>query len=233
MIGFIFVVLESSMKKMFLCAAFIVGVNAIGFSQSAELWFSAGGAFGNYFMNGDKLESSCTFSPGINLSFYALFNRENKISIGPFFNYGILFPVVNNAGKLDDPSVQLDFVLVGVGFGYDINESLKFYFGIGPHLNALFLHNRGEDNSKRGDYTVGFGIGGDIGIKYDFSRFVCLNAGTTITYNFLGYNETGPVTDRGIDPEDSSGLIHRYSMIGIKPYIAIGFSFDIKSFRGQ
>jgi len=221
------------MKRMFLCFAFIVGVSAIGFSQSAELWFSAGGGFGNYFMNGEEMESSYTFSPGINLSFYALFNRENKIGIGLFFNYGIMFPVINNAGKLDDPSVQLDFVLIGVGFGYDINDSLKLYFGIGPHLNALFLHERGEDNSKRGDYTVGFGIGGDIGIKYNFTRFVCLNAGTTITYNFLGYNETGVRTNSCLDSKDSSGLIDRFSMVGIKPYIAIGFSIDTKSFRGQ
>jgi len=221
------------MKKMFLCVVFIVGVNAIGFSQSAELWFSAGGGFGNYFMNGDEIENSYTGSAGINLSFYALFNRENKIGIGLFFNYGIMFPVINNAGKLDDPSVQLDFVLLGVGFGYDINDSLKLYFGIGPHLNALFLHNRGEDNSKRGDYTVGFGIGGDLGIKYDFARFVCLNVGTTITYNFLGYNETGPRTNRGLKLKDTSDLIDRFSMVGIKPYIAVGFTIDTKSFKGQ
>jgi len=215
------------MKKMLLCAAFIVGVNAIGFSQSAELLFSLGGAFGNYFMNGDDLESGYTGSPGINLNFYALFNREKKIGIGPFFNYGIMFPVVSDTKKPDDPSVQLDFVLIGVGFGYDINESMKLYFGIGPHLNALLLHNRGEDNTERGDYTVGFGIGGDVGIKYNFTKFVCLNAGTTITYNFVGHNETGPRTNRGLKPKDTSGLVDHFSMVGIKPYIAIGCSLDL------
>ncbi len=214
------------MKKTFLCIAFIVGVSAIGFSQSAELWFSTGGAFGNYFMSGDEVESSYTGSAGINMSFYALFKRE-KIGMGAFFNYGIMFPVVNTAEKLDDPSVQLDFVLVGFGFGYDVNESLQFYFGIGPNMNALFLHNRGEDDLERGDYTVGFGIGGDLGIKYNFTKFVFLNAGTTISYNFLGYNETGIRTNKkGLDPKDSSGIVDRFSMVGIKPYIAVGARFD-------
>jgi hypothetical protein len=78
-------------------------------------------------MNSSQQGNSYTGSPGINLSLYSLFGQKN---IGLFFNYGILIPVINNTGNDYNSSVQLDFHLLGVGFGHDINEKIKLYYGL-------------------------------------------------------------------------------------------------------
>jgi hypothetical protein len=231
MIGFIFIIfMECVVKKTFLCITFIVGINAISFSQEEtkgfpfDIWFSTGPAFGNYFMNGNDLESSYTGSPGINLNFYALFGERN---IGVFFNYGILFPAVNNTEKNYDPSVQLDFILAGIGFGHNINNNIKLYFGIGPNINMLFLHS-GENDEKNGDYLIGLGIGGNIGFKYKLAKWLSIDVGTTVSYNFAAYRELRDDIDfrRNRYDLEKSGWVDRYSMTGIKPYIAIGFGYS-------
>jgi len=214
------------MKRLFLGAALLVGISVMGFSQDKtkafpiDAMFSAGPTFGNYFMNGTDLEKSYTGSPGINLNFYALFGEKN---LGVFFNYGILFPAVNNTGEKYDPSVQLDFTLLGFGLGYSLNEKLMLHFGIGPNMNMLFLHS----DEKSGDYFIGLGIGGDIGIKHKLAKYVSLDVGTTISYNFAAYREMRNNIDLRNNNYDleKSGWVKGYSMIGIKPYITIGFNY--------
>jgi len=82
------------MRKLFFNAVLVVCISAIGFSHDEiqrlnfDLWFSAGPAFGNYFLNGTNLENNYSGSPGINFTFYALFGEKN---IGLFYNYGKLF----------------------------------------------------------------------------------------------------------------------------------------------
>jgi hypothetical protein len=218
------------MKRAFMCVVLAVGISAMGFSNEEtnrfpfDIWSSIGPSFGNYFMNGNDLENGYTGSPGINLNFYALFGERN---IGVFFNYGILFPVVNNMGKDYDPSVQLDFILLGIGFGHNINDNLKLYFGIGPNMNMLFLQGR-ENREKNGDYYIGLGIGGNIGLKYNFTKWLSIDAGTTLSYNFAAYREIrNDINFRRNRYElEKSGWANNYSMIGIKPYIAIGFGYS-------
>ena len=214
------------MKKSFLCVLLVFGISAMGFSQDEterfpiNIWFSAGPSFGNYFMNGKDLENSYTGSPGVNLNFYALFGEKN---MGIFFNYGIMFPVVNSTRENYEPSVQLDFILLGFGFGYDINESLMLHFGIGPNMNMLFLHS----DTNSGDYFIGLGLGGDIGLTFNPIKFLCINVGTTLSYNFSAYREIRNNIDFRNNKYDivESGWVNHYSMIGIKPYITIGFNY--------
>jgi hypothetical protein len=174
-------------------------------------------------MNGKDLESSYTGSPGINLSFYTLFNQKNS---GIFCKYGILFPAVNNMEKDYDPSVQFDFILVGVGFGYDISQNMKLHFGIGPDMNMLFFHSDKDSGTTKGDYFAGLGIGGDIGIKFNITNLICLNVGTTLSYNFAAYREIRSIDNWDDKKTESSGWVSRYSMADVKPYIAIGVHFD-------
>jgi len=217
------------MKMLFLGTVLLVGIGVMGFSQDEtkdfpiDILFSAGPAWGNYFMNGTGLENSYTGSPGINLNFYALFGEKK---LGLFFNYGILFPAVNNTGKNHDPSVQLDFILLGFGFGYSLNENLMLHFGIGPDMNMLFLHSI-ENNEKSGDYFIGLGIGWDIGFKHKLAKYLTLDIGTTISYNFSAYREIRNNIDFHNNNYDleKSGWVKGYSMIGIKPYITIGLNY--------
>jgi len=156
------------------------------------------------------------------LAFYALFGEKN---IGLFYNYGIMFPAVNNAGVNYEPSVQLDFILLGIGFGYDINKTLKLHFGVGPNMNMLFLHGK-ENTETMGDYFIGLGLGGDIGLKIKLTKFLIIDAGTTLSYNFAAYSEKRRYTDFGRNKYEieDSGWVNNYSMIGIKPYILFGFN---------
>jgi len=152
------------MKKAILCATLIIAVGTIGLAQERaqgsyfRIWLSAGPTFGNYFMTGSNLESSYTGSPGINLSFYALFGERN---IGLFFNYGILFPVIDSTGRNLRTSIQLDFILLGAGFAHVVNESTMLYFGVGPHMNNIFLHSR--ENAE----TIG-----DILLRWDLEEIL-------------------------------------------------------------
>jgi hypothetical protein len=216
------------MKKVFLWIALIVCITGIGFSDDTtqefkfDIWFSMGPSFGNYFMNGTNMERSYTGSLGFDLSFYVLFGDRN---IGLFFNYGILFPVVTNSGINLEPSVQLDFILLGVGFGHNINEALKLYFGIGPNMNMLFLHSK-ENSETFGDYFIGLGLGGDVGLKYNLTNYFSINVGTTLSYNFAAYREIRNFSDRRRNKYEIeySGWEKGYSMVGIKPYILFGIN---------
>ena len=213
------------MKKSFLCVLLVFGISAMGFSQDEtersprEIWFSTGSAFGNYLMNGMDLESNYTGSPGVNLNFYALFGEKN---ICVFFNYGIIFPVVNSTREYNESSVQIDYTPLGFGFGYDINQSLMLHLGIGPNMNMLFL----RSDTNAGDYFIGLGLGGDIGFKFNPIKSLCIDFGTTLSYNFVAYKEIRNNIDFRHNKYDivGSGWMNQYSMIGIKPYILIGFN---------
>jgi len=216
------------MKKAFFSAVLLVCISAIGFSQDKtqrsnfDLWFPAGPAFGNYFMNGINLENNYTGFPGVNLTFYALFGEKN---IGLFYNYRIMFPAVNNAGINYEPLVQFDFILLGIGFGHNINEILKLHFGVGPNMNMLFLHSK-ENTEIMGDYFIGLGLGGDVGLKFKLTKFFIIDVGTTLSYNFAAYSEKRRYFDFGRNKyeTENSGWLKSYSMIGIKPYILFGFN---------
>jgi len=228
------------MKKVFLCAALIVCVVTIGFSQEeaqssqlkpssfqVDMWFTTGAAFGNYLFGGTHAENDYIGSPGINLSFYSLFGPNQ---IGIFFNYGILFPAIYGSGQSHDQSAQLDFILFGFGFGHDINESIKLHLGIGPHLSFFGLINSVDKETTINNYILGLGIGGDIGIKLNVTKFVCIDFGTTLAYNFAVLNEISR-EKKGKDSWrnrkiETSNWNDINSIIGIKPYITVGFNLN-------
>lgn len=216
------------MKKGFLCAALIVCINAIGFSQeetqsfSDDMWFSLGASFGNTFMNGTGQKSSYIGSPGFNVAF-SLFGKKN---IGYFYNFGMLFPVANNAGQNYDPSAQLDYI-VGICFGYDINEALKLYCGIGPNINMIFLHTK-ENGETYGDYSICLGMGGDIGIKYKFRKNLSIDFGTTVSQNIAAYRTIRSNVDYWHNQytveESGWGWVNKFTVTTLKPYVLFGFN---------
>jgi hypothetical protein len=213
------------MKKTLFCIVLVVLISSIGFSldetqgTKIDIWFSAGPGFGNYFMNGTNQENNYIGSPGINLSLYALFGEKN---IGLFYNYGILFPVINNAGINYESSLQLDYILLGIGSGYNINEILKLHFGVGPNMNMLSLHGK-KNTVTMDDNFICWGLGGDIGIRIKLFKFICVDVGTTLSYNFAAYDR------------ENTNWVNRFSMVGIKPYVSFGGSSEklVKKSRKQ
>jgi hypothetical protein len=63
-----------------------------------------------------------------------------------------------------------------------------------------------------------FGIGGDIGIKYDITHIVFINLGSVLTFDFASY------TSLKSSVENTSGWSNNYFMFGLRPYICIGFN---------
>ena len=217
------------MKRTFFFIGLIFCICSIGFSHEdkeppqLDIWIASGPVFGNYFINGTDLEKNYTGSLGFDFSSYALFGKKN---LGIFFNSSILLPAINNIEKDYSMSLQFDCINIGFGVGFDLNKIMKLRFGIGPNINALFLHSKEEDKTS-GDYIMGCGIGGDIGLKFNLVKYLCIDVGTTVSYNFLGYRVImNDVNHRHDNYEvEKSSWINRYSLIGIKPYIAVGFNF--------
>jgi hypothetical protein len=209
------------MKKTIFRFVLFVVLTTTAFSLE-ETWLSIGANFGNYFDNGSDSGSFYAGSPGINFGGYGFWNQKN---IGMFFNYGLFFPVAETFGNNYKPIVQADFIL-GPGFRYNINEKLRLHFGIGLDVNLLFLLDRVDKNNKVTDKRIALGIGGDMGLKYDITDVVYIDFGTTLSYNFAGHSKIESTLDNWTNTKmESSGWINRYSMFGIRPYIAIGFNY--------
>jgi hypothetical protein len=208
------------MKKTVLSLVLFLGFAVATFSLE-ETWLSIGANFGNYFDNGSDAGDFYVGSPGINLGGYGFWNQKN---IGIFFNYGFLFPVADTIGNDYKPTVQADFVL-GPGFRHAINEKLKLHFGIGLDVNLLALLDRVDNDNKLSDERIALGIGGDIGLKYDLTDVVYIDCGAALSYNFAGYRRVESTSDNWTNTKRESGWINGYSMLGIRPYIAIGFNY--------
>jgi hypothetical protein len=167
------------------------------------------------------LEDFYAASPGINLTGYSFSDRKN---IGSFYNYGFFYPLLDNIEGNFKPVIQYDFI-IGLGFRYDINERIKLHFGIGPDFNLLYLLNREDENVKQTDYIISFGLGQDIGIKFDITDIVYIDAGAVLTYNFAALRVVESTADNWKNTaQESSGWVKKFSMPGIKPYIAVGFN---------
>jgi hypothetical protein len=210
------------MKKAVLCFLLILGISSIAFSLE-ESWLSLGTGFGNYLERDEKLGDFYMGSFGANISGYGFWNQKN---IGIFINYGFLFPSVHNMQNNFNPlTTQMDF-LFGVGFRHNFNERLKLHYGIGlSYLFSSFM-DRTDINNKFLDNRFGLGIGGDIGIKYDITDVIYFDFGLTFAYNFVNYSASRSTTDNWTNTKhEFSGWVNNSSMIGIKPYIAIGFNY--------
>jgi hypothetical protein len=221
------------MKRFFILLAgltFCINFSVFADEETQEtrtetIWFSTGANWGNYFDFGTDLGNFYSGAPGINFSGYGFYDHKN---IGFFFNYGLLFPVFNNIDNNYNPTVQGDFIL-GVAFKHDISERLKLHFGIGPDFNMFYLLDRVNDDVKYTDSRYGFGIGGDIGIKYDLTDSVYINIGTTLSYDFITYRAVESTVDNWVNTKrESDGWITN-SFIGIKPYLSIGMNLYQKT----
>ncbi|GHU92298.1 hypothetical protein FACS189479_00780 [Spirochaetia bacterium] len=94
-----------------------------------------------------------------------------------------------------------------------------------PEVNSLYLFDNEDKNVKKTDYIISFGLGEDIGIKFDITDIVYLDVGTTLTYNFAAFREVESTRDNWKNTAwESSGWVNNFSMPGIRPYITIGFN---------
>ncbi|GHT70037.1 hypothetical protein FACS1894110_20710 [Spirochaetia bacterium] len=224
------------MKRLIALLGFLACMNFMVFAQEdtekeriETSWLSVGFNWGNNFNIGDDIGNFYSGSPGVNFSGYGFYNQSK---IGFFFNYGLMFPVVNNIENGYSPIDQADF-LMGVGFRHELNKKLNLHFGVGPNFNMYFLLNKVDNDVKATDARYSFGIGGDIGLKFDLTDSIFIDVGTTLSYDFATYRTVDSTNDNWTNTKrESSGWITN-SFFGIKPYVAIGFNVYQKTSKAK
>jgi len=221
------------MKKLFLLFIVVLRLSSHLFSNESisEGWVGLGANFGTFIHNDPELGDFYAGNLGLNFSAHIFLNQRN---VGFFFNFGVLFPAMGNIENDFDPSIQFDFLL-GLAFRHHLSEALKLYYGIGFHLYSASFEKNLNNNVRYEDERVGFGLGGDIGLKYDFTDVVYANIGAVLSYTFVQHREeeeeSSTDTDSWVTKRERAGWITDASRIGIRPYIGIGFNFTVRSER--
>jgi hypothetical protein len=216
------------MKKWVFVAAFALMANSVLFSQYRdepyfyESWLGIGANFGNYLQkDDDRLGNFYTGAFGMNLSGYGFRNYQN---IGTFYNIGFLYPVTDNIESNYISTVRAD-ILIGPGFRHNISEKLKLHYGIGFNLSISNFLDEESIDIKTYDRRTGFGIGGDVGIKYDITDKIYLDFGTALHCNFVNYRYVYSTEDKWTNRrQEYSNWINNSLTVGMRPYIAIGMN---------
>jgi hypothetical protein len=196
------------MKKIFFCILLIICVNAISFAER-KTWLSTGGTIGYYNINSEHLwNPGNTFLAGIHFNYYTIFQQRN---IGIFSNFNFLFFDLNKESGYTD---QIDFT-IGIASAYEINKKLRTYFGIGPNVCLLINIYQGYDFRELSKLLLGLGIGGDIGLQFNFTNSISGNIGTILSFQFFGYGYYSAI------PSPIYGWENGYLTFGIKPYIGV------------
>ncbi|MDR1399741.1 MAG: hypothetical protein LBJ41_07465 [Treponema sp.] len=226
------------MKQATFVMLLLVGINAAAFSLQ-EAWLSTGFEFGNSFENSPDEGSVYTGAPGFNLNLYGFQDRKN---IGAFAHYSFLFPVISSRnGDLEDYDFQFQLIL-GPGFRFHITEDLKLRCGIGFDFMYIYaIYNQKDATGNTIDFlrvASHFGIGGDIGIKYDITDSFYINGGITLSYTVKKYMYVYSWQETSNDERTQTRIeynnITGYSMFDIKPYLGIGFnSYQEKAVWGK
>jgi hypothetical protein len=209
------------MKKIMIGILLVFGVCTTVFSLQ-ENWSSLNISFGNYFESGQDMEDMYMGSLGMGLSLYSFFDKKN---VGIFVNVGWHFPVTHNLTNGYDPAIQFD-LLLGPGFRYSFKQNLKMHFGFGFNFRGFYLYKTESSQVKFSDSRTIFGVGGDIGIRYDITNIINISVGTTLFYDFANNRRMESTADNWkTTVKDSDGWVRNYAMFGISPYIAIGFNY--------
>ncbi|MDR0563071.1 MAG: hypothetical protein LBG73_10340 [Spirochaetaceae bacterium] len=195
-----------------------------------EDWFTIGFEFSNYIEHSSD-GTKYIGGPGINVKGYS-FNDNHDI--GFFILSSILFPLIG----IEDETFSLqDDIIVGPGFRYRFSDRLALHFGAGiDFLFGLSLNTKDQINYTR--LYINWGIGGDLGLKFDISDVIYIDLGTSLSCFFLGYESLTKSFKRDdattVQTDLGSGRIQDFVSFGIKPYIGIGFNvYQEKPIRGK
>jgi hypothetical protein len=215
------------MKKIFCILILLLGINFFVFSQ-VETWTSIGFEFGNSLEQYPDKEVTYLGAPGFNLNLYSFYDLKN---IGFFFHFAALFPVIENNSNINsDYSLQYDWI-IGPGFRYAVNDNLNVHFGAGFHMTYPLYKKYQKESIDYALIAVNLGIGGDIGLKYDFTDKFYVDFGLTLSYDFFNIVNLYSYSDGGKTQKILSEDIHtmKYALVGVKPYIGIGINIYMET----
>jgi hypothetical protein len=183
-------------KNMFCIFLLLSSINV--FSQESsfinELQVSIGYECNLFFVNGNNQNATNIHKIGFDIRAYDFWNYNDigvfaKIGIFPFIDSGKFLPI---NGK----------PIMGVGFRKIFNNENALQFGFG--LTEITYSSEG---------IFGFGLGGEILYKHDFTNKVFLSIGLDVTNDF----RIAISSDR-----------NNYNIFGIQPFINVGINFGNK-----
>ena len=220
------------MKKISLVIMLSVFVITL-VSAESESWMSLGFESGHFFEHGSddtNTIDSYMNSPGIAYGGYTFWNNKN---VGLFIHDSFLFPTklsttINGTTTNADLSVydlmmQVG-IIVGPGFRYNISEQMKIHSGLGlSFLETVATYSQYDYYYGNISYSMlafNFGVGGDIGMKYDITDSFYLDLGTIINYAFKNYTSI-----KSSFGSASAWSNSEYRMISLRPYLCLGLNF--------
>lgn len=207
------------MRKLFV-SVFTLMVSLQSFA-SDKGWISFGAEFGNSWEHAESVLVEADSYIGSRGFFISTFDFYNGKNVGLFLHDAFLFPskmtVTINGGK---NTVNLDAfksttninMCVGVGFRTGVSEKVDVYIGIGPSINYFLF-----SSNLQTVHVINFGLGSDLGIKFDFSEYFFLCSGGVFGYDAAGWTITKTAYGTDAVWSDSG-----YWMISVRPYIGIG-----------
>jgi len=228
------------MKKMFFLF-FLFAVICSLSSALHETWFSAG--YEQAFLMETQTDllgyniDKFTSSRGMNLSAYRFLHED----IGIFVHGTFLFPYESrtwdNKGiyniNLNDYLMNIQFgSTAGFAFKYDITGDFKFYGGIGLNYLMTWAVFPGEKTLSYDIFSSSIGIGGDIGLKYDFTDRIFISTGCILTFDFARHTTADTYTGSSISAS-ASEWDPDFFMFNARPYISLGLNFFWKNNNGN
>jgi hypothetical protein len=213
------------MKKIILLALLLLCGTISAFSLQ-ENWTGTGFSFGNTIEFTHPDITTYLGSAGFYISGYSF---QDKKPIGAFVQGSFIFPVITQ-GNEQNYDMQIE-LLLGISSRLSITNVLKLYGGLGVdfHLIRGIYYKQGSiTESEFLKFIHNFGLGGDIGLKYDLTDFLYINLGCTLTYTFFNHTSIRSYTKmENIDIEylRREGSVKGYNTMTVKPYIGIGFNY--------
>jgi len=216
------------MKKAIFILFFITAINISAFSLTSEAWLYFGFEYGNFFDSyteqNEKVHSYMG-SPGLNFGGYRFFNKKNYgVFVHDFFAVPVNgYKEINGVSKDNDYDYAFQIgMIIGPGFRYNFSENFTLKWAAGFSLLMTWF---GYDGYlwTYGDvfydvFSVNYGIGGDIGFKWNITKTFFINAGSIFTFDFLRYI----IMDTSFNKK-ADGWEKDFFMLAVRPYITIGF----------
>jgi len=192
-----------------------------------SLCFESGHLWGSFFDGAQNLKTYRDYS-GINLFTYFIGNGN----IVGFFAHGLLLGALNR-GTVNgvQPEYTNHFglqtsLLFGPLFRHRLSEKFALFYGAG--LSFLLIREACAQYIPLTDTEVSFsklelnvGVGINIMLRYAHGDSLVFLAGCIFTYDFLSFVELESVSSN--PALNTSGRAKDFSMLGVRPYIAVGW----------
>jgi hypothetical protein len=208
------------MKKIIILMLLVLGIYGTVFPY--ESWLQAGFGYGNYFEKTDvenQTVETYIGSPGFDIGSFQFWDN-----FGFFIDLSFSFPNTVDV-NVDGYNYTFQFgFMVGPAFKFNLTEHMKVKLGVG--FSSLLTTG---DYNNASLFNFNLGLGGDVGFLYTVNDLVYITIGTLAHYQFANRtNMPTPTPGSHDNHEENHEWAKNYSMIGIRPYIGIGFMIKPK-----